>query len=882
MDMENNTIVEKEGSTLTIPENRTHTGSDIAPFTEFPNHHEINVNPSRRDLNLQTSYGFLVDNLLSPEECQFYIDESLKKGYRTIEKEFPKEYRNNTRYLGKCKTLSNVLWTRLQHHFKTEEVENIKPYGFDQDGIWIPLGLDDCFTFGRYEPGGRFKPHLDATYAESPDTRSIYTMQIYLNDDYNGGKTNFYLPANPLELDKHVMTESVQPKRGTALIFNHDTLHEGAEVTSGVKFILRVDMMFLRIKRGNDMPADQKEKLQRARELFFKADSLEKDTGDLVSAIETYVKAQMLLAELPSVDSPVSTSTTSTTTTTDKSPSAIVKTLAKQDATIYALPEIILFNILVTCSLKDIINFRSTCKSMYKTLTKNALWKKVYIKLYSYESFIFEEPNAELLDKPKTKVSLLGSITKKFQRMEVTPTEPRCWFITVQNIHSAHVRNNFVFLDIGRNITKYCLLNSSHQVLPSRASIHYEYAPHYAMSSFDREYWNVGYNASANHQIPIEKGEFDVGRVQCTIEIIKHCFHSFSKRLSSTHPYVLALTPPMINKAHQQNHLVNLRRKQHNELVLYKDAGLCVLQSHGIESGIVVMVGVSATFIINYSKGKMLSHVDFAVNGTTVVNYVKDKNVAYQKPKEIQHLFVNRTTYDTRPADLIDEWYKHVSVSMEYQKDATKSSIGESLFYSAPELFFNPGLDNIQSVGIVEAIVNAYAEIPEAEKPNIKNVVLTGGIVKIPNSSAKKSIESIIVSMGVNIESIYYKGWEVFAGDLLYPNYIRKSYKPYLMSCDVVIFVVDSSDYLQISAAKEQIDLLLSENCINSSVFLVLANKQDLKKRIAPVQLENYLELYRLNVPWKCIPTSVESEIGIEDSIKWILENTITRTVPIV
>ncbi|GAM24281.1 hypothetical protein SAMD00019534_074560 [Acytostelium subglobosum LB1] len=152
---------------------------------------------------------------------------------------------------------------------------------------------------------------------------------------------------------------------------------------------------------------------------------------------------------------------------------------------------------------------------------------------------------------------------------------------------------------------------------------------------------------------------------------------------------------------------------------------------------------------------------------------------------------------------------------------------------------------------------------------------------KFVDSSSKKSIESVIVSMGLNMESIYYKGWEVFAGDLLYPNYIRKSYKPYLMACDVVIFVVDSSDFLQISSAKEQIDLLLTENVIESSVFLVLANKQDLKRRIAPVQLENYLELYRLNIPWKCIPTSFDTEVGIEDSIKWILENAMTRTVPI-
>ena len=41
----------------------------------------------------------------------------------------------------------------------------------------------------------------------------------------------------------------VTPREGTALIFNHDTLHEGLPVTAGVKYILRTDLMFHRVDR---------------------------------------------------------------------------------------------------------------------------------------------------------------------------------------------------------------------------------------------------------------------------------------------------------------------------------------------------------------------------------------------------------------------------------------------------------------------------------------------------------------------------------------------------------------------------------------------------------------------------------------------------------
>ncbi|KAM9954596.1 hypothetical protein ACTFIW_003196 [Dictyostelium discoideum] len=145
------------------------------------------------------------------------------------------------------------------------------------------------------------------------------------------------------------------------------------------------------------------------------------------------------------------------------------------------------------------------------------------------------------------------------------------------------------------------------------------------------------------------------------------------------------------------------------------------------------------------------------------------------------------------------------------------------------------------------------------------------------NASSKKSIASVLISTGVYIESIIFKGWEIFAGDLLYPNYISKIYKPYLLGSDVIIFMIDSSDIHQMTEAKNQIDLLIQEQCINSSVFLVMANKQDQKRCVPTQQLEQYLELYRLTNPWKCLPLSLIQEKGIEDLIKWILENTVVR-----
>ena len=62
------------------------------------------------------------------------------------------------------------------------------------------------------------------------------------------------------------------PKKGTALIFNHDTLHAGEEVTSGVKYLLRTGIMFKQIedladpKKGMSKEKDRKRERERERE----------------------------------------------------------------------------------------------------------------------------------------------------------------------------------------------------------------------------------------------------------------------------------------------------------------------------------------------------------------------------------------------------------------------------------------------------------------------------------------------------------------------------------------------------------------------------------------------------------------------------------------
>jgi prolyl 4-hydroxylase len=94
---------------------------------------------------------------------------------------------------------------------------------------------NERFRGYRYQPGQRFAPHFDGCYARSENESSVLTLLVYLNEQYTGGATRFC----------HYDVEVV-PKTGLVCLFQHHLLHEGAEITSGTKYVLRTDVMYSR------------------------------------------------------------------------------------------------------------------------------------------------------------------------------------------------------------------------------------------------------------------------------------------------------------------------------------------------------------------------------------------------------------------------------------------------------------------------------------------------------------------------------------------------------------------------------------------------------------------------------------------------------------
>ena len=95
------------------------------------------------------------------------------------------------------------------------------------------VGANERFRCYRYTPGQQFAAHYDGAYARNVRERSLLTLIVYLNDDFEGGRTAF--------LDYGL---EALPKTGTALVFQHLLLHEGCTVHAGVKYAMRSDVMY--------------------------------------------------------------------------------------------------------------------------------------------------------------------------------------------------------------------------------------------------------------------------------------------------------------------------------------------------------------------------------------------------------------------------------------------------------------------------------------------------------------------------------------------------------------------------------------------------------------------------------------------------------------
>ena len=87
------------------------------------------------------------------------------------------------------------------------------------------VGVSERLRFLKYEPGMHHAgDHTDKSYADpARGVRSALTLQVYLNDGYEGGRTTF--------VSEQLVP--VEPVPGRAIVFDHELYHRGGMVLEG-------------------------------------------------------------------------------------------------------------------------------------------------------------------------------------------------------------------------------------------------------------------------------------------------------------------------------------------------------------------------------------------------------------------------------------------------------------------------------------------------------------------------------------------------------------------------------------------------------------------------------------------------------------------------
>jgi prolyl 4-hydroxylase len=181
------------------------------------------------DLDLACPLIWTLEGVLSPGECAALVARINAIGpapapITTAEGFVMRpDIRNNTRVIFNDEDLAEDLFRRVRPALPAL-----------MRGMAL-AGANERFRCYRYEPGQRFAMHYDGSFVRGERERSLVTFMIYLNDGFTGGATRF--PVN---------NRSVEPRPGMALFFQHHLLHEGCPVESGVKYVLRSDIMYSR------------------------------------------------------------------------------------------------------------------------------------------------------------------------------------------------------------------------------------------------------------------------------------------------------------------------------------------------------------------------------------------------------------------------------------------------------------------------------------------------------------------------------------------------------------------------------------------------------------------------------------------------------------
>ncbi|KAJ6498554.1 hypothetical protein C8R47DRAFT_1112078 [Mycena vitilis] len=199
--------------------------------------------------------AFVINDVFERSECQALIDAAEAVGM------LPDEPTAGSATQLASVLAHNFIWLADADFISTmySRVVDLLPQAVHGGAV---QGINRRFRLYRYRPGALYRPHIDGAWPASAldetttppsyvydSDATVYsrlTFLIYLNDDFDGGCTTFFLPS-----PEHGVLEArpVKPRAGTVCVFPHGAaqgslLHEGSGVTDGAKYVIRTEVLY--------------------------------------------------------------------------------------------------------------------------------------------------------------------------------------------------------------------------------------------------------------------------------------------------------------------------------------------------------------------------------------------------------------------------------------------------------------------------------------------------------------------------------------------------------------------------------------------------------------------------------------------------------------
>lgn len=183
----------------------------------------------------------VVKQAFGAQMCQQLVAEK-KHSFTKAITHYPTSYRNNDRQVVDDDRLSTLLFEEIKQYIPQQI--NTKGVGKHESGNWQLKRLNNRLRLCRYQPQQYFNKHLDGVHYESATVQSKLTFMVYLNgnEEFEGGRTLFF----PSKTSDEIVQEYL-PEAGDLIIFDHNIWHSGEVLQSGVKYILRSDILYEKI-----------------------------------------------------------------------------------------------------------------------------------------------------------------------------------------------------------------------------------------------------------------------------------------------------------------------------------------------------------------------------------------------------------------------------------------------------------------------------------------------------------------------------------------------------------------------------------------------------------------------------------------------------------